>query len=50
MSISARYVHTNLVARDWRRLAAFYVDALGRARPCRLSATSRARGLTLPPA
>jgi catechol 2,3-dioxygenase-like lactoylglutathione lyase family enzyme len=24
-----RYVHTNLVARDWRRLAAFYVDVFG---------------------
>jgi len=29
MPISARYVHTNLVARDWRRLVAFYVDVLG---------------------
>ncbi len=25
MSLGARYVHTNLVARDWRRLADFYV-------------------------
>ncbi len=25
----ARYVHTNLVARDWRALAAFYVSVLG---------------------
>ena len=25
----ARYVHTNLVARDWRALEAFYVDVLG---------------------
>ena len=25
----ARYVHTNLVARDWRRLARFYQDTLG---------------------
>lgn len=24
-----RYVHTNIVARDWRRLAAFYCQALG---------------------
>jgi catechol 2,3-dioxygenase-like lactoylglutathione lyase family enzyme len=24
-----RYAHTNLVARDWRKLAAFYVDVLG---------------------
>ena len=27
--LGARYVHTNLVARDWRRLAAFYQDVLG---------------------
>jgi catechol 2,3-dioxygenase-like lactoylglutathione lyase family enzyme len=25
----ARYVHTNLVARDWRRLAAFYTGVFG---------------------
>jgi lactoylglutathione lyase len=25
----ARYVHTNLVARDWRRLARFYVRVFG---------------------
>ncbi len=25
----ARYVHTNLIAHDWRRLAAFYVDLFG---------------------
>ena len=25
----ARYAHTNLVARDWRRLAAFYVEVFG---------------------
>lgn len=25
----ACYVHTNLVARDWRRLAGFYVDVFG---------------------
>ncbi len=25
----ARYVHTNIVARDWRRLAGFYAQALG---------------------
>lgn len=24
-----RYVHTNIVARDWRRLAAFYRDVFG---------------------
>ena len=27
--VQARYVHTNLVARDWRRLARFYQDILG---------------------
>jgi len=26
MAIRARYVHTNLMARDWRRLVAFYCD------------------------
>jgi catechol 2,3-dioxygenase-like lactoylglutathione lyase family enzyme len=25
----ARYVHTNLIARDWRRLATFYTDVFG---------------------
>lgn len=25
----ARYGHTNLIARDWRRLAAFYTDVFG---------------------
>ena len=29
MSIRATYAHTNLIARDWRRLAAFYEEALG---------------------
>ncbi len=29
MSIKARYVHTNLVARDWRRLADFYIRVFG---------------------
>ena len=29
MSISARYVHTNLVAEDWRRLAGFYQKVFG---------------------
>jgi catechol 2,3-dioxygenase-like lactoylglutathione lyase family enzyme len=29
MSIRARYVHTNLVARDWRALARFYEDVFG---------------------
>jgi predicted enzyme related to lactoylglutathione lyase len=26
---AARYVHTNLIARDWRRLAAFYQSVFG---------------------
>jgi predicted enzyme related to lactoylglutathione lyase len=26
---SARYVHTNLIAHDWRRLARFYEDVFG---------------------
>jgi len=29
MTIRARYVHTNLIARDWRRLAAFYERVFG---------------------
>ena len=29
MIAGARYVHTNLVARDWRRLAGFYQDVFG---------------------
>ena len=29
MPISARYVHTNLIAQDWRRLARFYQDVFG---------------------
>ena len=29
MPIPARYVHTNLIARDWRRLAAFYQEVFG---------------------
>ena len=29
MPINARYAHTNLIARDWRRLAAFYENVLG---------------------
>ena len=29
MIASARYVHTNLIARDWRRLAAFYESVFG---------------------
>jgi len=27
--ISAKYVHTNLIARDWRKLADFYLSAFG---------------------
>jgi predicted enzyme related to lactoylglutathione lyase len=27
--IEARYVHTNLIAEDWRRLASFYTDVFG---------------------
>ena len=29
MTIDARYVHTNLIARDWAGLARFYQDILG---------------------
>ena len=29
MSIAAKYVHTNLIARDWKTLASFYVDVFG---------------------
>ena len=29
MSLHARYVHTNLIAQDWRRLAAFYEQVFG---------------------
>ncbi len=29
MAIKAKYVHTNLVARDWKRLAEFYVQVFG---------------------
>ncbi len=29
MTISARFVHTNIVARDWKRLADFYQRVLG---------------------
>jgi len=29
MAVQAAYAHTNLIARDWRRLAAFYKTALG---------------------
>ena len=29
MSISAKYVHTNLIAHDWRKLADFYINVFG---------------------
>jgi predicted enzyme related to lactoylglutathione lyase len=29
MTISARYVHTNLIAEDWRALARFYQEVFG---------------------
>jgi predicted enzyme related to lactoylglutathione lyase len=29
MSPGIRYAHTNVIARDWRRLAAFYVEVFG---------------------
>lgn len=29
MTISSRYVHTNLIARDWQALARFYVEVFG---------------------
>ena len=29
MTIKAKYVHTNLIAEDWRRLAGFYQEVFG---------------------
>jgi predicted enzyme related to lactoylglutathione lyase len=29
MAIASRYIHTNIIARDWKRLAAFYENVLG---------------------
>ena len=29
MPIRAKYVHTNLIARDWKRLVRFYTDVFG---------------------
>ncbi len=29
MSIKAKYVHTNLIAEDWKKLAGFYVEVFG---------------------
>jgi catechol 2,3-dioxygenase-like lactoylglutathione lyase family enzyme len=37
MGNSVRYVHTNIVARDWRRLARFYIEVFG----CRIAPPER---------
>lgn len=29
MSNNIRYVHTNLIAKDWKKLAKFYIDVFG---------------------
>ena len=29
MAINAKYVHTNLIARDWKKLSQFYQEVLG---------------------
>jgi len=29
MTLNAKYVHTNIVAKDWRKLAQFYQDVFG---------------------
>ena len=29
MALRTRYVHTNLIAHDWRKLAAFYIQVMG---------------------
>jgi predicted enzyme related to lactoylglutathione lyase len=29
MPIQAKYVHTNLIARDWKKLARFYIEVFG---------------------
>ena len=29
MGLPAKYVHTNLIAQDWRALASFYQEAFG---------------------
>lgn len=29
MTLQAKYVHTNLIAQDWRKLAQFYIEVLG---------------------
>ena len=41
--MATRFGHVNLVARDWRALAAFYEDVFG-CEPSVRSATSRATG------
>ena len=28
-SMNIKYVHTNIISRDWRRLAQFYEDVFG---------------------
>ena len=51
MGISAKYVHTNLVAQDWQALASFYQQLFGcnpvppRTRPLRRNARCRNRSL-----
>ena len=29
MAIGIRYAHTNLIAKDWRSLARFYIEVFG---------------------
>jgi predicted enzyme related to lactoylglutathione lyase len=29
MPIKAKYIHTNLIAKDWRKLAEFYIEVFG---------------------
>lgn len=45
MTVSAKYVHTNLVAKDWKRLARFCEPNLS-AYPCRRRGTYPVSGLT----
>jgi catechol 2,3-dioxygenase-like lactoylglutathione lyase family enzyme len=44
----AKFVHTNLLARDWRELTCFYVEVFG-CEPVAPSATNRGRGWIRPP-
>ena len=37
MQTGIRYVHTNLIARDWKKLAKFYVKVFG----CKLKPPER---------